>query len=65
MTTVPGREEPVATAGGASLPAGECGVEDQVSRPGPSGAAGRSGPAGAPVAGGAASPAHLALVGPT
>lgn len=51
MTTVPGRADPVATAGGASLPAGECGAEDQVSRPGPS----RAAPA----------PAHLALVGPT
>ncbi len=55
MTTVPGRGDPVATAGGVSLPAGECGAEDQVSRPGPS----------EPMVGLPAGPVHLALVGAT
>lgn len=36
MTAVPDRGDPVATAGGVNLSAGECGVEDQVSRPGSS-----------------------------
>ena len=60
MTTVPGRERPAATAGGASLPAGECGAEDQVSRSGPSTERAVGDPCGDEPR-----PVHLALVGPT